>query len=211
MNEPEFQLWVEHHTAAFLGFGAKVAALPDVPRDGTPSRRQVLQSWYRTLRDVSLTDAKAATDKMAAMPEADLPKGFDRHPAKILQIVRGAVKSSGWRPYKPRCVDGQETYRCLACRDTGIVSVWSERSLAAACDGTLGQHFTVSTIAVRCTCPPPSGHTWGYGWMPHVFDPKQMLPHAVPITTDADEQERMRLFVRSRRPANYHDEFANFA
>ena len=211
MTDHEFREWVEYHTAAFLGFGAKVAALPLTPTEGSPSRKQVLQSWLRTLRDVSLAEAKAATDKMAAMPEADLPKGFDRHPAKILQIVRGSVKSGGWRHYKPHRVDGQETFRCLHCRDTGIVSVWSERSLAAAVAGTLGRHFTVSTIAVRCTCPPPTGHTWGYGWMPHVFDPKQMLPHTIPLTTDAEEQERMRLFVRSRRPANYHDEFANFA
>jgi hypothetical protein len=207
MTYSEFTEWLRHHTAAFIGVATKIQALPTIARDGMPSRDEFAAAWYRTLRDVSLADARAATDKMAAMPEADLPKGFDRHPAKILQIVRGAVKSGGWRPYSPHRVDGQETYRCLACRDTGIVSVWSERSLAAAVDGTLGQPWTVYTVAVRCTCD----SAYGRGWMPDVYDPKQMLAHAIPLTTDDEERARMALFVQSRKPANYHDEFSNFA
>jgi hypothetical protein len=96
----------------------------------------------------------------------------------------------------------------ITIRDNGIAEAAFALTPAWHNLGTvLDQPWTVYTVAVRCTCD----SAYGRGWMPDVYDPKQMLAHAIPLTTDDEERARMALFVQSRKPANYHDEFSNFA
>jgi len=128
MTHDEFFQWLKTHRSGFTGLNIWLNRLPDPgeENDGEPNRRDVLQQWYRALRDVELTHANSASEAMFAgtLPE---PKGYDRHPAAIRAYALGlhdqACRSRGSYA-APRRVEGHDAYRCLHCEDDGWRRCW---------------------------------------------------------------------------------------
>lgn len=187
------------HCAAFTGIRAWLAKT--TKGADAPSEAQVLKGWYGVLRDVDLEAALAASHRMHS-GEIEEPKGFDRHPAAIRRACGVSRRSSsvGLRFDS----DGNQTYACPVCQDSGWVYCWSAVSMKAARDGTFGQHFTVYATAVVCHCPAGRTHDRRNEW-PR-FDPKRMLSILV-ATWDEDDRERLMEFVGKLRPANYEPAF----
>lgn len=65
----------------------------------------------------------------------------------------------------------QNRYRCLKCRDVGVLAVWHPASMHAVLDGTFGPPRTRSEIFVACTCTAANKFHWA---LP--FNEKQMVP-----------------------------------
>lgn len=167
MTRNEFNDWLTYHRAAFTGLSAWISRLPEPEsaraKEGEPHRAAVLAAWYVALRDCDPADARAATDRMAA-GQLEEPKGWDRHKTAIAQEARRLASErsrhrSAGAGTRPRRQDGEPTYRCLECHDSGIIPIWHPESVTAACAtlddaerGCLGQPFTVYDAAARCTC-----------------------------------------------------------
>jgi hypothetical protein len=150
MTQDEYLDWFRHHLAAFPGLGGWLAKVTSAAEDGMkPTRKQIMERWYRALERIPLAKAKAATDAMLA-GDLDEPRSFDRHPAAIRAWANGhadrAVKSRHVAP------DGRETFACLDCLDTGLVTVWHSTAIQAARKGTLGEPRTLYTCAMPCRC-----------------------------------------------------------
>lgn len=171
MTRNEFEAWLAYHRAAFTGLSAWIAKLPEPGRErqGEPHRLAVLAVWYAVLRDCELADARAATDRMAA-GQVEEPKGWDRHKTTIAQEARRlAAERNRHRAAgagtQPRYAEGEPTYRCLKCLDSGIIPIWHPESVTAACAtldgaerGQLGQPFTLYEAAARCSCTAGNEH-----------------------------------------------------
>jgi hypothetical protein len=68
-------------------------------------------------------------------------------------IAEGKTKEEIQNSILPKMADeDRNRYRCLICKDTGHLQVWSGTSMLAAVDGTFGQSRTVYAIEVGCNC-----------------------------------------------------------
>lgn len=214
MTEREFndEFWA-YHCGNFPGLRTWLA---DKVPEG--EHRTVWNAWARQLRYADLEDAKAASDEIAAMERSPV---YEKHPRTIaIFACRRRTERERKRPAGARMVDGQETFRCLTCRDDGIVEVWSRISMhfaapdriprppnTTAPEGArLGDRFTVYKKMVRCTCE--AAEKWR--WMPVVFDAKRWLPIGVKGTSDREEQQKLIEFVGQLKPTGYREEFAAF-
>jgi len=132
MTVHEFDGWLAYHVARFTGIGAWLAKFKT-----DPSEDEVRGAWAHTLADVSLEDAKAATDALHSGDE-ELPKSFDEHP-RYVRRVAGAARASRslTRHAEPKIIDGEYAYECWRCEDSGFVVVYSARTMEAARDSDL--------------------------------------------------------------------------
>lgn len=156
MTKDEFNAWFFDHASRFIGLNAYIAKQQD--RNGQPMGQAILNAWLQSLQDVSFEEAKAASDEMFRLPEDQLPKGYDRHPAKILELTRNERRRRPPPAWKPRVIDGHETYKCPDCRDYGVFTVWHPDTIALIRKG-YGQNMLADprrhpayTCAVRCVC-----------------------------------------------------------
>lgn len=149
MTPDEFDQWLDHHAGMYPGVKRWLAK---------PENEGVEAAWERLLSRTSLEAAKRAS--MELFEQDEQPRGFGEHPR--------AVKRLAWelRPKQQvaRKIDGQDTFRCLRCRDSGVVSVvnpatlravWRDheshgvRWCAVACDCEAGDHFVAPPKGVR--------------------------------------------------------------
>lgn len=180
MTESEFRQWLSHHTAAFPAIRSWLAKLPAGERDGLAGQAEVLRAWDRILRDVPYEDAIAATDALARGDEEE-PRAYDRHPAAVRAIARRLAAQRGRGRPGPAILDGQETYACLVCRDSGLVTIYHARTLALARRGELTPG-RVYTAAAACQCNAGRRHAH---WLV-TYDPCRHL--AVPIPEPGGEE-----------------------
>ena len=157
MTNDEFQSWYKHHVTLFTGVGSWLAKFPKHATDTSPSQREVLHAWYQQLRRLDLADAMAASDTMANKPESELPRGFDRHPQRVRELVVGRP-----RPEPPRRHDG--AVRCRDCGDSGYVLCWHPTAIHAYLEGRLGV-VVVQRLGNRIvrTTKHPEDHYTGNG------------------------------------------------
>lgn len=201
MTNDEFQNWWRSHTATFPDVATWLAKFPENPKADMPSRTQILQQWRDQLRDVSLADALAATERLSREPDEKQPKSAAKHPGWIWRHCAQRSRTTQHQR-RPVVVDGQEAYHCLQCRDMGRVIVWQERTMRAVELGIPLDGRTMTTCGVRCTCE--AGHE--FRWMEDEFDPKTMLPCMGGKTVD-EWRAAIEEFATNRKPAAYHDEF----
>lgn len=138
MTKEEFRGWYRHHAHCFPGVDSWLGKHPkhERPGDDAPSQEGILSAWAKCLSDVTLADATLATDLLFRGEEEE-PKSFDSHPRAVRRIAkRFSAKRTEDQRYR-HYHDGEETYRCLDCQDSGIVTVVHSRSIAAARDGQL--------------------------------------------------------------------------
>lgn len=215
MTEAEYREFKRDLVAAFPRLFQWVnSECPSETRDATQER------WKWTLCQHDLVDARAALNHFYAHPEALDRKRLETYiPIIAAEAGRiGAKRKFAGLDAPPRYVNGEQAFSCLLCRDYGAKLVWSETSKRVAGgkvttrqDGkpqTLGEKFTLYTMAVACTCE--AGSRWDQtnpqretALLP--FDQDRHLP--VLDMSDPDEQAALIEFVRPKG----HPEFAAFA
>lgn len=217
MTKDEFRDWFRYHCARFTGIRswlAKVTTGVDAP-----SEAEILRGWYGVLRNVELVAAKNASDLMLG-GEVEEPRGFDRHPAAIRRAAGLSQAGSGGSRNRTRYdSDGNQTYSCLVCFDSGHVICWHPTSMKAAKGGSLGNRFTLYSIAVVCSCSAgqEKNHRSGFP----VFNSQFWLPLVraedgkVVVCDMSNESEQARLSewmanYEPAKPENYEAEFAEF-
>lgn len=158
MTNSEFSEWLAFFDAAFPSYADK--------RKSRNDRESVEAVWANLMADVSLRHAKMATLAAQRDELADLTSmtPWDKFPPKIRQKARQlsfqATQSSAGPSRRSRGPDGEWTYACLKCSDTGWREVVSAKSLhdsksfeiwmetgyvwpaLAACSCEVGQKFS---------------------------------------------------------------------
>lgn len=139
MTTDQFREWLNQHKACYPGLIDWIAKLPAERTDASPSRSDVMNSWYRTLRDVPFADAVTATHLLGTDEFAE-PKGYGNHPKAIWSICNEAKKKKqreipSTKPL-PKTVVGPDglrhtVYNCLRCQDTGIIEAWHPATMRA--------------------------------------------------------------------------------
>ena len=154
MNDAEFERWFGFHASRFTSIGAWLANLAKgVKHRGAVSVDDVLAAWRDTLSDVALEDAMRATRSLAAGDEEFPEKGCDCHPTTVRRLARRSSLERVERRNAGRFHDGEPTYLCAECRDSGWVTVWHPSLVAfvrANGAGVIGQKpFWTDTPALR--------------------------------------------------------------
>jgi len=94
-------------------------------------KSQLLDEWHSILKDSHMADVMAV---VTAMSKGDIkPVGDDafeigRYPSIVLfeaNMIKASRKKRGIAP------EQEQRYRCLQCRDTGIVNVWNPNFVKA--------------------------------------------------------------------------------
>lgn len=117
MTDSEYHAWEKYHFAALPSVGAWITARPDTR-----------PHWLRALASLDLEDAKAATDAMLADTSGEYERVFDNTPQVIRKLATGFAKRRRAAASFDKLVtdEGQLSYRCTACYDTGWVTVLTE-------------------------------------------------------------------------------------
>lgn len=158
MTSEEFKTWFRAHRAAFTGIGAWFDRMPSTPTETTPSRAEVFQAWFDTLRGVRLEDALAATRSLAN-GESEEPKSFDAHPRIVRRLASDRNYAERQRSSAHRTIGGEETFRCLLCRDKGRVLVAHPESVKLLAGGAvIGGPRTKYRAIVACSCAAGESH-----------------------------------------------------
>lgn len=144
MNQPEFNDWLRHHSASFPSFAQWLHK--------QPNRGDIKQVWERIMSDVSLSEAMKATDAMAC-GDVEPPRGFGDH----VRAVRLLAKGYSARRTKPtrRNIDGQPTYACKDCEDSGVLYVFHPKSMREQETGELKRDYMTHigrALPVKCDC-----------------------------------------------------------
>ena len=141
MDSSEFREWLDYHRKAYPGL---------VPWLKTNDGQS--EHWERILGQITLPQAKAATDDLVS--GEDQPKGYGEHPRWIRRIAMAAsgagVESYERREEGPRVKDDRLIASCHRCMDFGIVSVLSPKCLKRVWldDASKG----LETCVVACNC-----------------------------------------------------------
>jgi len=191
--------WFPYHTAKYVGVINWLNKVPKEPTQGVATRRQVLESWHRRIRNCSVEDAKNATDLLGTDGHPE-PYGFDRHPEAIVAICLGEkrhARTAQQDTPRTRIRDGHSEYTCDVCHDTGDITVWHPKTMQAARDGELrhkaerGELYRMSVACAACDAFSPARYSEVQ------FDATRMLPtpHPEPLRTGIDELEE---FVAAR-------------
>jgi len=177
VNHAEFAEWLDYHGTAFPSVG-----------DWITKNRDTLGHWARALEDVDFESAKAATDAMSA-GELDA-HGHGQH----ARVVRRWCKSRITPESQPAMiVDGEETYRCADCLDSGTRLVIHHDTLRGI---VRGDHDTTQVVACECE----SGERWRRGVKPSrdkaprrlpTFDGRLCFPVTSPIVSESERQACM--------------------
>lgn len=163
----EFEKWLNYLTARFPDTAAWLQRLPaDSRGPGDPSHDDVLSSWADLLKDTTLSDARAAVDKIFAGDEDEprTPQAWARQVRRLAFAIRRS------RPRNRRkIIDGQETYDCPLCQDSGTVVVYTKTTIDNFLHGRLvrGTRMTNETPprfglregTVPCACA-VGGRNW---------------------------------------------------
>lgn len=196
----DYQKFLERFQARFAETATWLASQPV----------EVHRAWADAFRDV---DAVAAIRVMDAIFRGDVeqPKYFSGWPALIRKLsFSGDFRQRAIdRPDygAPKMVNGDWTFRCLDCRDTGSVICWHPKTMHALekVFGTENEnHFWEPgkkyTCAVRCSCEIGQDR---FRWMEMIYDPKRWV-----LYDGNQEQDRERLvgFISSFRHRDPFDE-----
>lgn len=151
MTLDEFHSWFTYHVARFPGIVVWLKRLPEERKGALPARQDVMDAWFEQLAAVSQDAARLATQALAALQESQQPKAFDRHPSWIAAYGRGQQREQSRQDGRWRFSDGEQTYQCPQCQDTGLLTVYAARTILDAIDGQLSLP-TAYTTTVACSC-----------------------------------------------------------
>lgn len=194
MTGSEYQQFLTQFQSQFPETATWLASQPD----------NTHRVWSEAFRDVDQRSAMRALDAVFR-GDASEPRYFSGWPALIRKLARSSTYSAidpDTRDYgAPRMVDGEWTYECLECRDTGSVICWHPQTMLALSkamyDGAETDFWKPRpakyTCAIRCVCNLGSRR---YPWMQHVYDPSRWVKCS--SVTDEESRSRVVEFIRSK-------------
>jgi hypothetical protein len=195
MTPEEFQTWFAHHQAAFPGVAAWFKKIPAEIRPDT------IGLWRLTLQRLELDAALKATDTMLA--DSDRPRFYEEHPAAmLLRAKRDKLPAT----FKHRIfIDGEETYSCLECKDSGVVICWHSVAIRYFRDHGTFAGCGVRTCAKACTCATGDEYARAYGR----FSAKQWLPFI--RESDTESFAKLRDFIENSKDTRRERAFDEYA
>jgi hypothetical protein len=147
MNQNEFREWFAYHQTRFPAINddlAKASVGPEAPK-----RKDILAAWASAMRDCTVTDAKDATDAIHSGREKK-PFRVEDWPGAVAMLCRKYAASR--REAKPVYHGGERAVRCRDCQDTGYVTCWHPRALAALAACPPFRSGALVSCAVPCHC-----------------------------------------------------------
>ena len=211
MTDAEFKRWWKHHTARFTGIRTWLGKFPETS-GGETTRSDVTAAWRDVLRRVDYDDAIEATDRMYAGDETP-PRGYDSHPAAVRAIAMKLHREVPNPVQRPKYVGGKETFRCVQCRDDGMVGIYHPETVEAARRPETFDPASICSAVVRCTCSIGSAKPDRLG---SFFDAKRHCRAPEPCRmNDPEEIERLLAFAKGlgavENLENYEPAFEEFA
>jgi len=145
MDRDEFNSWLERHQTAFPALSDWLGSLP--------SAKATLEIWFDSMRFLDAQAALAATGRMVSGVDPfvafanwhDTPRFVAEHCTDIKR------QSAPRKSFTFSRVDGQVTYSCRECLDTGVVEVFHGRCVKEVREGTWRHNWAISAATV-CTC-----------------------------------------------------------
>lgn len=162
MTAEEFRTWLRHHVTTFTGVGSWLASFPTT-EGAQPTQAQVRATWFRVLEQTALDDAKDATDALFRGDEQFPHPGFDCHPATVRRLARGFARFRT-PPEQAPSYGREETFRCLQCRDQGLVLVLHPEVVRAARDDAARWLAVGSTYSAVVCCTCQRAERWSSKW-----------------------------------------------
>ena len=153
MNRNECKVWMNYHFSIFPAFR-------DWWHAQTKEARALMYEGYvKAFKAIELNDAKEATDSILS----GAAKKPWEHQDTISVIIKASWAIRKARTPAPTRVDGQETFSCANCHDTGwIEHEYKQNDPQLRYELADGEHF-YSTI---CQCSHGDKHRglpWGSG------------------------------------------------
>lgn len=195
MDKDEFKAWMGRHQTAFPALSDWLASLPDAAK-GT------LELWFDAMAALDAGAAREATSRMVAGKEPlvefanwhDTPRFVAKHCAEL------KLEASTRRASAMRRVDGEPTFRCRECWDTGIVEIFYSKDVRDVRAGTFDRAFVYRT-ATACTCEAAQQQYRGVmesGGL-RMFDATRdvAIPHGRPCCTRASLVDDMNLILQT--------------
>lgn len=149
MTRAEFDHWIDSvHGGCFPGVKAWLRKMDH------DERGAVLGAWFGRLQSYAAEDCAEASK--ALWDQESQPKGFGQHPIIISRMLRkkkherehAEANEQSWRPP----VDGQVSYKCLDCRDEGLIGCFHPKTVDEL-KRAIGDAKVVPYMIVRaCTC-----------------------------------------------------------
>lgn len=144
-NENEFQQWLDYHSSLNPGVQKWLRELPKTGVD----IQGVLDAWERLLKPIDLSTAKRCSDELMAREKQ--PR-YERHAAEIVAIAKAHGFTSR-APQVPTMRDGQPTYKCRDCRDTGKAPIYVVGEELTRSIRMYGSAWAFHRVAmVQCHC-----------------------------------------------------------
>ncbi len=149
MTRDEFDNWLDGvHAGCFPGVAGWLRKMD------ASERAAVLAEWFNVLRFHPLPECEQASREL--WNQESEPKGFGKHPIIISRMLRkkkherehAAAKKERWQPP----VDGEPTYKCLECRDEGIVQCFHPKTVDELKRALDGDHIMPCTVGRACGC-----------------------------------------------------------
>lgn len=153
MTSREFQQWQSWHGARFPNWAAWLKNLGR--QDSAVKQADVLSAMFEALADVGIDDAKEASKRLACGDEPEIDQ-FDQH-ARTVRAVARRLRGGRNQEYYGRIkvIDGEPTYRCPDCTDSGIRVVFHPETIRAARkdpESLVSGKCVAYRIAVACLC-----------------------------------------------------------
>lgn len=162
MTSAEFNQWLAHHQAAFPEIASWMRNLDGTgaPNDVRPTPQRIAAQWARALEDVTLDEAKAATDRLFREPDLQ-PKSFSAHATAVRLIAIGDRPPKAERPWRANAQ--WRGARCRQCLDRGVVFVVSPAIVGNYLTGVSQgrapwEGVSWGEMGVACACA--AGETW---------------------------------------------------
>lgn len=142
MTRDDFNAWLDHHYAVFPGFNKWLLSMPPADRSAT------LRAWSNILEPIPLAIAKQASETLYA---ADAIPVYERHVAAVKRLADGILTRHQRQQTTARF--GCETYRCLACHDTGLVPIYVRGNRLRHVIANVGAEQAAKTVSLAvCDC-----------------------------------------------------------
>jgi len=133
---------------------AKVRLLAKANRDRRTERDR--QTMARQRHD---TPAARNMEPIAGKLYRHMLALMDANPAMTAKEASAAAREASGTIFPPPSDDGPR-YSCLLCLDSGLVTVWSSRSVRAALAGKIDDRANRGTCSAPCKCPEGTKRIW---------------------------------------------------
>lgn len=110
MNDDEFNVWLQRHSAVYPNWDNWLAHLPNAKEVGAVMRER--------LRNVSLEDALAATEVVAERETQ--PRSYDRHVYEVAKVAKELRAKRGFAG-----ASQSASPACRYCNDSGVVHAFN--------------------------------------------------------------------------------------